>query len=117
MHIGPFFIRLSACGLSHGESGVESPATGPMIEPMPPLREAASRPWYAEVTRYQWLVLIIASAGWVFDAFEGQVFNLTRQDMLRQLVGPDAQRQKFWGDFFLAAFLVGGTVGGIAFGT
>jgi hypothetical protein len=26
------------------------------------------------VTRYQWLVLAIASAGWVFDVFEGQIF-------------------------------------------
>ena len=50
--------------------------------------EADDRPWYAGVTRYQWLVLIIASAGWVFDAFEGQVFNITRDDMLRQLLGP-----------------------------
>ncbi len=27
--------------------------------------------WYSGVTSYQWLVLAIASAGWVFDAFEG----------------------------------------------
>src|SRR5436309_3690828 len=74
--------------------------------------------WYAGVTRYQWLVLIIASAGWVFDAFEGQLFNLTRQDLLRDLLSAaDVHRQKFWGDFFIAAFLVGGTLGGIAFGT
>ena len=30
--------------------------------------------WYTGVTRYHWLVLAIASAGWVFDVFEGQVF-------------------------------------------
>ena len=36
------------------------------------------------VTRYQWLVLVIASAGWVFDAFEGQLFNITRGHMLRR---------------------------------
>ena len=28
--------------------------------------------WYQGVTRYQWLVLIVASLGWIFDAFEGQ---------------------------------------------
>jgi hypothetical protein len=38
--------------------------------------------WYAGVTRYQWLVLAVASAGWVFDAFEGQLFNITRGQML-----------------------------------
>src|SRR5438552_6388376 len=73
--------------------------------------------WYSQVTRYQWLVLIIASAGWVFDAFEGQIFNLTRQDLLRDLLSAaDAQKQKWWGDLFLAVFLLGGTVGGILFG-
>ncbi|MDB5322717.1 MAG: major facilitator superfamily 1 [Phycisphaerales bacterium] len=83
-----------------------------------PAPDATAGPWYAGVTRYQWLVLVIASAGWVFDAFEGQLFNLTRQDLLRDLLSAaDAHRQKFWGDFFLAAFLVGGTLGGIAFGT
>ena len=81
----------------------------------------ASEPgrWYTGVTGYQWLVLAIASAGWIFDAFEGQIFNITRQQMLADLLGsrgtPDAIRG--WGDLFLAVFLVGGTVGGVAFGS
>jgi hypothetical protein len=54
-------------------------------------------------------VLAIASAGWVFDAMEGQLYNLTRADLLRELVGPDRARQDFWGDLFIAAFLLGGT--------
>ena len=66
------------------------------------------------MTRYQWLVLIIASAGWVFDAFEGQLFNITRQDLLRELLGPDAAAP--WWDQFLAVFLPGGTLG-IIFGS
>jgi len=73
--------------------------------------------WYAEVTRYQWLVLVIASAGWVFDAMEGQIYNVTRQDMLRDLLGAAASSgQKFWGDVLIASFLLGSAVGGIAFG-
>ena len=75
-----------------------------------------SRPWYAEVTRYQWVVLAVASAGWVFDAFEGQLYNLTRGDMLAELLRGDPHRQKLWGDLLLAMFLLGGTVGGIGFG-
>jgi len=27
--------------------------------------------WFEGITRYQWVVLIIASLGWVFDVFEG----------------------------------------------
>ena len=72
------------------------------------------RPWYAGVTRYQWLVLAIASAGWVFDAFEGQLFNLTRGEMIPDLLGHDDVR---WGELCLAFFLVGGALGGIAFGS
>lgn len=76
-------------------------------------------PWYAEVTRYQWLVLVIASAGWVFDTFEGQLFNITRSEMLPRLLDRSAEDAlvKQWGDWLIAAFLVGGTVGGIAFGS
>jgi MFS family permease len=75
--------------------------------------------WYAGVTRYQWLVLAIASAGWVFDTFEGQIFNLTRGDLFNDLLKghPDLAAQKqLWGDRFLGIFLLGGTLGGIGFG-
>ncbi|HEU5119296.1 MAG TPA: MFS transporter [Isosphaeraceae bacterium] len=76
-------------------------------------------PWYAGVTRYEWLVLAIASAGWIFDAFEGQIFNITRQEMLTDLLASRGNEAtvKWWGDVFLAVFLVGGTVGGVLFGS
>ena len=76
--------------------------------------------WYAGVTTYQWLVLAIASAGWVFDVFEGQIFNLTRDQMLTDVLGASLSGSsdlKYWGDVLLAVFLVGGTLGGILFGT
>jgi MFS family permease len=87
-----------------------------------------SAPWYAEVTRAQWLVLAIASAGWVFDTFEGQIFNITSGQMLPELLGINASSSSapanpaaieltdLWRDRFLAVFLVGGTLGGIIFG-
>jgi MFS family permease len=80
---------------------------------------ATVQPWYAGVTRYQWLVLVIASAGWMFDAFEGQVFNITRGQMLADLMGASSttERVRMWGDAFLAIFLIGGTLGGVAFGS
>ena len=58
-----------------------------------PSADAADRTWYAGVTRYQWLVLVIASAGWMFDAFEGQVFNITRGQMLADLHGIGRQHR------------------------
>src|SRR4051812_24004534 len=78
-----------------------------------------STPWYSGVSRYQWLVLIVASAGWVFDAFEGQLFNITRADLLADIlhVGTGDAAVKQWGDIFLGVFLAGGTFGGMLFGS
>jgi MFS family permease len=78
--------------------------------------ESSKAPWYTGVTRYQWLVLAVASAGWMFDAFEGQIFNITRGDMLADLVASEEQA-KWWGEALLAPFLVGGTLGGVLFGS
>lgn len=80
--------------------------------------------WYHGVTRYQWLVLIIASLGWVFDAFEGQLYNITRGDMLPDLLhsaNPTMTAEqigiatRLWGERFLGIFLIGGTLGGWIF--
>lgn len=78
----------------------------------------AERGWWREVTGYQWLVFAIASAGWVFDVYQGQVFNLTRGQMLAELLGPRASPAEIarWGDLLLGVFLCGGTLGGVLFG-
>ena len=77
----------------------------------------SSSKWYSGVTRYQWLVLIVASLGWVFDAFEGQLYTITRADMLPDLlqVTGDDPLVKLWGERFLGIFLIGGTLGGWIF--
>ncbi|MEM7559220.1 MAG: MFS transporter [Planctomycetota bacterium] len=73
--------------------------------------------WYSGITKYQWLVLIIASAGWVFDVYESQIFNLTRGDLLKDILDGDEASAKAWGEWMLAVFLAGGTVGGLLFGS
>ena len=85
----------------------------------PQVKDATPSRWYHGVTRYQWLVLVIASAGWVFDAFEGQIFNLTRHHLLADILKADGTDAaiKNYGDVFLAVFLAGGTVGGLLFGS
>jgi len=100
-----------------------------MSQPESPLNKG---PWYREVTKYQWLVLIIASAGWVFDVYEGQIFNITRGDMLTEIITNEKysgqeitdeiktkidSEVKEYGDTFLAIFLLGGTLGGLGFGS
>jgi MFS family permease len=78
-----------------------------------------SRRWYAEVTRYDWLILLVASAGWIFDQFESQLFIITRDPLLAEILGSEASAgdMRFWGDVLLGVFLVGGTVGGVMFGS
>src|SRR5437016_4757691 len=81
-------------------------------------QQSIDAPWYAGVTRYQWLVLAVASAGWVFDVFEGQIFNLTRNQMLGEILraAPTSPQVQYWADVLLGVFLVGGAVGGVMFG-
>ncbi|MFO1094577.1 MAG: MFS transporter [Planctomycetaceae bacterium] len=73
--------------------------------------------WYADVTAYQWIVLAMASAGWVFDVYEGQIFNITRNQLLSDVLGRSGADVARYGDMFLGIFLLGGTVGGLAAGS
>jgi len=77
-----------------------------------------SRPWYSGITTYQWLVLLIASLGWIFDVFEGQIFVACMNEAMPELLGPEATKGdvSFYNNMALAAFLVGGAIGGVAFG-
>jgi MFS family permease len=87
--------------------------------PQPPPSVSPRRPrWYSGVTPYQWLILAIASAGWVFDTYEGQIFNLTRSYLLNDIArGATTKQINAYGDLFLGIFLLGGTAGGLLFGS
>src|SRR5262245_15073289 len=75
-------------------------------------------PWFRGVTAYQWFVLAVASAGWIFDIYEGQIFNITRDQLLADVLRTtDRATLSFWGDVFLGIFLVGGALGGVLFGS
>ena len=80
-------------------------------------RESDERPWYSGITRYQWVVLIIASLGWVFDVFEGQIFVASMKEAVPALA-PEADegRVEFYKDLTNGAFLLGGALGGVIFG-
>jgi MFS family permease len=81
------------------------------------MEPAACQPWWRSVTRYQWLVLAIASAGWMFDVFEGQIFGSCMNEALPDLLGHDLLGwQEFFVNVLLASFLAGGALGGVLFG-
>ena len=79
--------------------------------------DTAEAPWYAGVGRYEWTVLAVACAGWIFDVYEGQIFNITRNQMLADILGSEGADVRKYGDMFLGVFLLGGTVGGLAAGS
>jgi MFS family permease len=89
-----------------------------MHEVLPAHETADTRPWYAGISGYQWLVLAIAAAGWAFDQYESQVFTLTKDSVLRevgQVVNPADVNS--WTDYLYAIFLIGSATGGLLAGT
>ncbi len=73
----------------------------------------------AGVTFYHWLVVIIASCGWLFDCMDQRFFTMARQSALKELLGSDALAQaeieKYW-TYALAAMMLGWGTGGLLFG-
>lgn len=78
---------------------------------------APTASWYSGVTRYQWLVLVIASLGWVFDVFEGQIFVASMNEAMPALLR-ESQRESvaYYNNITFGAFLLGGALGGVVFG-
>jgi MFS family permease len=75
-------------------------------------------PWYHGVTRYQWMVLAIASAGWVFDVFEGAIFGSCMNEAVPALLQGTSLEgsRELVINISIAAFLAGGALGGVLFG-
>jgi MFS family permease len=79
-------------------------------------------PWYAELTRYHWFVLVVAALGWLFDCLDQQLFILGRpsamEDLLPKLSNPaDFQKLKdVYGNYATSIFLAGWATGGLIFG-
>ena len=91
----------------------------PTIEAATAMSQPNQAPWYKGVTSYQWLILGIASAGWVFDVYEGQIFVITRSQLLRDIlhVAANDPAIRDWGEKLNSLFLLGGTIGGLLFGS
>ncbi|MDR1959236.1 MAG: MFS transporter [Planctomycetaceae bacterium] len=73
--------------------------------------------WYTGITRYQWIVLLIALAGWMFDIFEGQIFVSSMNEAMPSLVDAEDQNNiPLYKSIAFGLFLTGGAIGGIFFG-
>jgi len=92
--------------------------------------DAGQRPWWKELNRYHWLVLIIASMSWMFDCMDQRFFNIVREPAMRSLLygrqtntptaPPLTPEQKtnvqFYGRVATGMILLGWAVGGFFFG-
>src|ERR1044071_3948733 len=74
--------------------------------------------WSRDVTRYQWMVLLVAFLGWVFDSMDGTLFSLIQKPSMTELMGPGASEATigFYSSIVFSVMLVGWALGGICFG-
>src|SRR6516162_10285374 len=105
-------VSLSCAALYHSQPSC--PPGGSAVN----VQQQEDSPWYADITRYQWLVLIVASLGWVFDVFEGQIFVASMTEAMPSLLPPGASAGDvaFYNNIALGAFNLGGALGGVLFG-
>jgi len=70
------------------------------------------------VTFTHWLVVIIASCGWLFDCMDQRLFILARESAVRELLGATAAAAdvKQIGFYATTAMILGWATGGIVFG-
>lgn len=78
-------------------------------------------PWYSEITWYHWVVVIVASCGWLFDCMDQRIFALAREPALNELLakGNAAAADavvKDWIGWATASMMIGWATGGIIFG-
>jgi len=78
--------------------------------------------WRHGVTPYQWLVLLVAWLGWVFDSMDSTIYALVLQPALHDLLpspggGPVTSDVIGWyGGIIFSIFLIGWAIGGVLFG-
>jgi len=71
------------------------------------------------VTFYHWVVVVIASSGWLFDCMDQRIFILARESALRELLGSDEAAQaaiRQYMGYATTSLILGWATGGIIFG-
>lgn len=74
--------------------------------------------WIGEVSRYQWLVLLVAWLGWVFDSMDGTLYSLVQKPSITELMGPGATEAMIgnYSSIVFSLTLAGWALGGVIFG-
>lgn len=85
-------------------------------------KSAKSIPWWKELNRYHWFVLMVAALGWLFDCLDQQIFNLARVPAMRDLLphlangAIDTAAVARYSGYSTSIFLIGWATGGLTFG-
>ena len=74
--------------------------------------------WTTQVSRYQWMVLLVAWLGWVFDSLDATLYSLVQKPSMTELMGPGASEAAigFYSSVVFSVMLLGWAAGGIGFG-
>ena len=82
-------------------------------------KETQGKGVFDGVTGYHWLVVVIASLGWLFDCMDQRLFVLARESALKELLQNDAaalaEIKKYIG-YATTSMILGWATGGIIFG-
>ena len=83
-----------------------------------PVADTSGVPWYRELNRTHWFVLVVASLGWLFDTMDQQLFNLARRPAIVELLGPGASPAAIaeYSGYATMIFIIGWATGGVYFG-
>jgi MFS family permease len=79
-------------------------------------RDERSGRVFEGVTFYHWLVVVIASAGWLFDCMDQRLFILGRESALRELMPGDPTAIRTHIGYATTSMILGWATGGIIFG-
>ena len=74
---------------------------------------------FSGVTRYHWMVVLIAAAAWTFDCMDGRLFVLARESALSDLLRgktTDPNIIKTYSGYATTSLILGWATGGIYFG-
>ena len=107
--LSPCFDSTSRSALQPGNAAISRSETTPL--------EAVSTPWWSELSRAHWWVLIVAVLGWLFDAMDQRLFILARTPALRDLLPASAAGQlPAFAGWATGLFIAGWATGGLLFG-
>ena len=90
---------------------------GPEAHTLSETAQKPASPW-KQLTGYQWLVLLVAWLGWVFDSMDAMIYAQVMTPALKELLATHGSTQNigWYGGMIFSIFIVGWALGGILFG-